>query len=392
MTGRVKAEVMKNTHLDDAQYAVSGARSGVTGFWIRCLAVFLVCLLGLSGAAFAQDEAPPEEAPPEEAPPPEEPPPPSGPVDVRQVQIQVWISETNEVGLRDIGANLNYRRFVDGEEQSGSVQQVTTNVFDPVRDFRPVTLPVPDQNYFAPPMRPDENNNLGTGLQAREGFGLAASVVESDYGTLDAVFRAAESRADVDLISKPELLVINNAQATIRAGSQVPYQDVSYPQGTPSLSVDWRDIGVNMEVQPTILPNDFVQLNLTQLEVTDIMRIDSVRGVDLPVISKRSQTGFVMVPNGQTLVIGGLSSRVVRRTETRIPIVGALPLLGMPFRSRKSEADVTHLLVFVSPTIVDLRNMQHESINALEFWRERGAEWRNADRIEREIELMEQEL
>lgn len=360
-------------------------QGGVQGYLV--VAMLLMAVMGQD--LYAQDEAPPEEAPPaEEAP----PPPPPGPEDLRQVQIQVWISETNEVGLRDIGANLNYRRFVDGEEQSGSVQQVTTNLFEPESDFRPVTLPVPDQQYFDPPMRPDEDQNIGTGIDTREGFGLAASVVESGYGTLEGVFRAAESRNDVDLISKPELLVMNEGQATIRAGSEVPYQDVTYPNGNPSLSVDWREIGVNMEVQPTILPNDFVQLNLTQLEVTDVTRIDTVRGIDLPVISKRSQTGFVMVPSGQTLVIGGLSSRVVRRTENRVPIVGALPIIGMPFRARKSEADVTHLLVFVSPTIVDLRNMEHDSTNALEFWRERGAEWENADRIEREIELMDQEL
>ncbi len=359
-------------------------------FWLPFL-IISGCFggfLGINNVATAQEEAPAEEVPP-----PEEPPAvPTGPVDVRQVQIQVWISETNEIGLRDIGANLNYRRFVHGEEQSGSVQQVTTNLFDPVSDFRSVALPVPDQNYFERPMRPDEDNNLGTGLQTREGFGMTASVVMSDTGTIEGVFRAAESRTDVDLISKPELLVINNGLATIRAGSQVPYQDVAYPHGQPSLSVDWRDIGVNLQIQPVILPNDFVQLNINELEVTDITRIDSVQGVDLPVISKRSQTGVVLVPNGQTLVVGGLSSRVIRRTERRVPVMGALPIVGMPFRARKSEANVTHLLVFVSPTIVDLRNMQHDSINALEFWRERGADWRNADRIEREIELMEQEL
>lgn len=321
------------------------------------------------------------------------PPPPDGMRDIRQVQIQVWISETNEKGLRDIGANLNYTRFVRGEEQSGSLQQITTNVTRFTSDFDQVTLPAPDQRLFDPPLRPDENAIIADGVQTRMGAGLTASIISPGYGTIDGVFRAAERKADVDLISKPELLVENNAVAQIMAGGQVPYQDVTFDnQGNLQLGVKWQDIGVIMKLQPTILPNDFVQLNIQQLEVSDVTRIENLRGIDLPVFSKRSQTGFVLVPNTQTLVIGGLSSRVVRRSERRVPVVGRLPLLGMPFRSRKSEADMTTLLIFVSPTVVDLRNMTDRTVNALHFWRQRGGDWISSERIEREIEIMRDEL
>ena len=79
----------------------------------------------------------------EEAKPEAQPAPPPAPVDIRQVQVQVWISETNEKGLRNIGANLDYTRFVRQVEQQGSVQQVTTNLFDQSGDFSQVTLPSP---------------------------------------------------------------------------------------------------------------------------------------------------------------------------------------------------------------------------------------------------------
>ena len=68
--------------------------------------------------------------------------------------------------------------------------------------------------------------------------------------------------------------------------------------------------------------------------------------------AKRSQTGSVLVPNGQALVIGGLSSRVTRRTERRVPILGKVPVLGIAFRGRRSEVQNIHLLIFVSPTVV----------------------------------------
>jgi len=319
------------------------------------------------------------------------------PRDIRQVQIQVLISETNERGVRDIGANLNYTRFVRGEEQSGSLQQVVTNVFNPTGDFEDVTLPVPTQSLFnptgtTPPLRPDEDNTLTNTIQTRAGVGLTASVISPGYGTVEATFRALERKRDVDLVSKPEVLVVNGGTAVIKAGGQVPYQNVAYDaKGNMQLGVTFQDIGVNLSIVPTILPNDTVELNLQQLDVSEVARIENLRGVDLPVFAKRSQTGFVIVPNGQTLVIGGLTTRVVRRSERRVPIIGAVPILGVPFRARKSEADFSHLLIFVTPTIVDLRklNENQHAVNALHFWRERGGEYVSSESIERELTTMQ---
>lgn len=350
----------------------------------------------------AQDAAPaPAPAPAAEAAPAPPPPPPA--VDIRQVQVKVWISEASEHGIRDIGANLNFSRFVRGEEQTGSIQQIITNTYNPADRFGTATLPYPNPTLFGNPLRPDMNNNLADGLQADRGAGLQFSIISTDAGTIDGVIQAMERRADVDLISKPELMVSNSLPATIKAGGQIPYQDVTYPlkaapayvtnfvsRNTPELQVAWKDVGVNLTLTPTIMPNEYVQLNITQLEVIDITRIDNLRGVDLPVFSSRAQTGIVYVPDGTTLVIGGLTSRAVRYSERRVPILGKLPLLGIPFRSRRSDAEVTSLLVFVSPTIVDLRAPTPQANSALSFWRERSAEWENRERIDREIEAMEQ--
>lgn len=352
------------------------------------LALAGVCLLEGNLCLAEEAAAPKEEAPPpkEEAPPPAE----TGPADVRQVQVKVWISETNESGLRDIGANLNFNRFVRGVEQSGSVQGVTTSTISnfPER-FGTVSLPYPNTALFGDPMRPDLNNNLSDGLQAYQGAGLEFSIIETTSGTLDGVFQALEKHVELDLISKPELMVANTMPAIIKAGGQVPFQDVSYSGSTPTLKVAWRDIGVNLNLTPTIMPNDYVKLDLTQLEVSDTARIDNIRGVDLPVFSSRSQTGVVFVPDGTTLVVGGLSSRVVRQSERRVPVLGRLPLIGIPFRSRKSDADITSLLIFVSPTVVDMRAPTPQAKTALAFWRARGSDWEHGQRIDREVDAMQ---
>ncbi len=347
----------------------------------------LLCLLPIS-MALGQDPAPAA---------PAAPPPPPPPPNLLQVQVRVWLSETNEEGLRDLGNNLTYKRFVDGKEQSGSVQQVESQVFNPTtgENFLGPTLPAPvasSPDGFAAPLRPDNDNNPRTGIPSPSGSGMTYSIVQDDYGTLEGVFRAIETKSDVALISKPELLVVNGGTAEIRAGTQLPYQTVAYPKGPPQLSVQWKDIGVNMQLVPTILGNDYVELDLAELNVSDRLQPVISRGVELPVFSKRSQTGVVVVPDGQTLVIGGLSSRSVKRSEQRVPLLGKIPLLGMPFRKRISNADVTHLLVFVSPTIVDLRALTEKATSALEFWQERGSEWDNKERIEDEIKKMEHDL
>lgn len=346
--------------------------------------------------ASAQPAQPAQPAPPQ--PPPLE--------DIRQVQVQVWISETNENGLRKLGANLNFVRFYrEQENEHIKIPQTTTNTIDFQREFSTVTLPTPspnppqppyevpyqNPNFSEPPLRPDLNTSI-PGTQTYQGGGLTFSILTWDYGTLDGVFRSLESKSEVDLISKPEILVINGTSAVIKAGGQIPYQSVVRTASVPNLTVAWRDIGVNLELIPTILSNNMIQLDIKQLDVTDITRIDRLRGIDLPVFSKRSQTGFVLVPNGQTLVIGGLSSRNIRKTETRVPGIGKLPLFGIPFRSRRTQADITHLLIFVQPTVIDLRAISEENASALRFWEKRGDKWENADKIESEIKAMQEDL
>lgn len=366
-----------------------------------CAGLVALCLAPGAQAQEAPPAAPP--APPA-APPPPAPPPAPTTVSVKQVQINVMIAETSEQGLRDLGTNLVYTRHVRGEEMGGSVERIVTNLYDPLSATYAVTLPAPvtepgnpaHTGTTPPPsgdtLRPDKNP-ITPGIQTQNGAGITFSIIDSGRGTIDGVFRSIERRSDLDLVSKPELLVRDEQEALIHAGGQFPFQDLTYAAGRASLTVTWRDLGVTMRLRSKALSDDLVQINLGQLDVSDVARIENIRGVDLPLFSSRSQTGMVIVPNNQTLVIGGLTSSLVRRTERRVPIVGKLPLLGLPFRSRKSEPTKSHLLIFISPTIVDLRALKPEAESALNFWRgESGQIWTHSDSFAREIKLMEEEL
>ncbi|MCC6491051.1 MAG: type II and III secretion system protein [Candidatus Hydrogenedentes bacterium] len=347
----------------------------------------------------------PEAAPaPAEAAPP--PPPPPPPKDIRQVQVQVWISQTDEDGAREVGSNLNYTRFVRGVEQSGSLERLRTETFTPNDDTFSSTLPAPDGSPYPDNVRltPESNTPWTNGnalindpdrsgeyqLNTQRGAGLTYSIIDNDRGTIEGILRAVETKSDSDLISKPELLVINGQTAIIKAGDEIPYQGVEYKTGVPILKISWRELGVNINMQPVILPNELVQINITNLEVSDRLKDTPIQGLQVPVFSTRKQTGSVLVPNTQTLVIGGLSSRVVRKTEKRVPIIGRLPVLGLPFRGRENDIINSHLLIFVSPTVVDLREMKPPMQDALDFWR--GVEWRNREQLAQEADLMDEDL
>lgn len=375
--------------------------------------------LVLAHGVFAQNPPPAATPPPAPAPAPEQaaapapapgptaaPPPPPTLTDIRQVQIQIWISQTDEAGLREIGSNLNYTRFVRGKEQSGSVERVRTETFSPLqRDFR-ATLPAPDSNTYPDNVRltpesdtawtpgntifPDPGRPGEFQINAQRGAGLTFSILDADRGTIDGILRGIETRSDSDLISKPELLLVNNGEAEIKSGDEIPFQTVQYTTAVPTLKIDWRSLGVNMHIKATIMAPDLIGITIPVLDVSDRLKQTPIQGLQVPVFSSRKQIGQVLVPNAETLVMGGLSSRVVRKTEKRVPIIGKLPVLGIPFRSRANEALNSNLLIFISPTIVDLRTMKPEMDSALNFWQ--GNEWQNSEQMKQEVDLLEKDL
>ena len=217
--------------------------------------------------------------------------------------MHVWISETTEQGIRDLGADLDYTRFVRGrEDPSSSLQQIRTNLsFDSdIADFS-VTLPPPDPSLFPPPLRPDRPPNPPVnppGIQTQSGAGLNFSIIENNSRTIGGVFRTIEQSSDTDVISKPELLVIEGMTATIQAGDKVPFQNIEFSGGKDQLVVGFKEIGVNMEVTPTIRPDNLIQLHIVKLDVTDLLGFVAVGRLELPLVSTRSQTGVVLVPNG----------------------------------------------------------------------------------------------
>lgn len=169
---------------------------------------------------------------------------------------------------------------------------------------------------------------------------------------IDAVVRAAQSRGDAEIVSRPVLLASNNTEARFLVGSQRPFVQVSrsLPTDAPSRDqvVQYRDVGTKLLVRPTINPDGYVSLLVQQ-------EINAATGevqFDAPVISTREAVTQVLVRDGQTIVIGGLRDLQRERIQRGVPLLSGIPLLGGLFGSASRRASRTELYLFVTPRIL----------------------------------------
>jgi len=177
------------------------------------------------------------------------------------------------------------------------------------------------------------------------------------YPGLGAFIHALSSRDGVNILSTPQLLTVNNEEAEIIVGENVPYLTSSRldTAGNPTYSFEYRDVGVKLKIKPQINKDGFVSLNLYQ-EVSKVTSSTTASGltssVPAPTTLKRSTKTTVVVKDSQTVVISGLIKDDSTETQQGIPLLSSLPILGHLFGYRKKVYDKTNLLVFLTPRIV----------------------------------------
>jgi type IV pilus assembly protein PilQ len=178
------------------------------------------------------------------------------------------------------------------------------------------------------------------------GYGLAVAKL-ANGSLLDVQLAAIEHSGHGELISSPRLFTANQQPASIEAGEEIPYQEISESGGT---GIVFKKAVLSLKVVPQILPNHQVLLQLQINQDTPSSRI--VLGV--PAISTRQITTNVLLKNGQTIVLGG-SFEVNKATfNERIPFLSKIPLVGMLFEQQNVSQAKRELLIFVTPKIIDV--------------------------------------
>ncbi len=193
-------------------------------------------------------------------------------------------------------------------------------------------------------------------LQAAPGNGLTLGYYSG--GSLQAAIRALRTNSKANILSTPSVLTLDNQEAQIIVGSNIPIitgQSTGDASTTdnPFTTYERKDIGVTLKITPQINADKSVTLNILQ-EVQNVADASgSLAGAQDIVTTKRSISTRVQVADDNTLVLGGLISNVRQNMESKVPILGDIPLIGGLFRSTHHQDTQQNLLVFIHPRVID---------------------------------------
>jgi len=175
------------------------------------------------------------------------------------------------------------------------------------------------------------------------------------FPNLAAIVRAFKQDKDVHFLSTPQILTMDNEEARITVGKNVPFQTKSSADSATNetfSSFEYRDVGITLTITPQISKDRLVRLYISQ-EVSKIDVLATIAtSVDRPTTLKRTIETTVIVKDGSTVVIGGLIDDSFTKTTVKTPCLGDIPLLGLAFRSVSKSSEKSNLYVFLTPHVV----------------------------------------
>ena len=188
------------------------------------------------------------------------------------------------------------------------------------------------------------------------GPGLNLGLIHKFGGTLSLglLARFLEQSGSANILSTPNLLTLDNEEARIVIGQNVPFLTGQYAQTgnsasvTPFQTIERRDVGLTLRVRPQISEGGTIKLTVFQ-ESSSVVEGASASG---PTTNKRSIESTVLVEDGQTIALGGLLQDSANATEEKVPVLGSLPGVGQLFRYNTRRRQKTNLMVFLRPVVL----------------------------------------
>jgi hypothetical protein len=173
---------------------------------------------------------------------------------------------------------------------------------------------------------------------------------------LDMVLQALEANNLADIQSSPKIVVRNGGVAAISTLTQVPFPKARINQlgSEVAAEIEFKPVGVKMNIIPMIAGTDSVILQI-YADVSAITGFADTKPVSTPITSNRTAVTTVYLKNNYTLVIGGLKSQTRFESESKVPLLGDIPLLGFLFRSTTTTRNDTTVEFYITPRIVEHR-------------------------------------
>ena len=262
-----------------------------------------------------------------------------------QVLVESLIVEVNANKLAEFGIQW---QGVMGKQGDGTIGVIGTNSGTAGANILGLTAALASGNA----------STLGTAVGSLGGglnLALAPRVGGQYY--LGALANFLQNSGDANVLSTPNLMTLDNEEAKIVIGNNVPFVTGSYANTggnsgavNPFTTVERKDVGLMLRVRPQINENGTVKLAIYQ----EVSKIDdaTLKNANGPTTSKRSIESNVLVEDGSIIVLGGLLEDSYAQGEDKVPLMGDIPLLGNLFRSENRSRKKTNLMVFLRPVVV----------------------------------------
>ena len=206
----------------------------------------------------------------------------------------------------------------------------------------------------------NQGSTTAVGALKGIGQGFNVGVVRNFGGTfgLSAVARALQSRADTNIVSTPNLITLDNEEAKIVVGSNVPFITGQYTNtggnsnNRPFQTIERKDVGITLRIRPQIGENGTVRMTLFQ--ESSSLAAGTAPGTSSagPTTNKKSIESTVVVDDGQIIVLGGLIEDSIVVDKSKVPILGDIPYFGALFRSETRTKKRTNQMVFLRPVVM----------------------------------------
>jgi general secretion pathway protein D len=189
------------------------------------------------------------------------------------------------------------------------------------------------------------------------GFNIGLARKFGNFYTLGALARALESVAGTNILSTPNLVTLDNEEAKIVVGQNVPFVTGQYTNtgtGTtsPFQTIERKDVGITLRIKPQIGEDGTVRMTIYQ-ESSSVASTTAVGTSNAgPTTNKRSIESTVVVDDGQIIVLGGLIEDTYDTNRSKVPLLGDIPYLGALFRSENRTHKKTNLMVFLRPVVL----------------------------------------
>lgn len=260
-------------------------------------------------------------------------------VQVKQVMVEARIvrastSFTKELGVKwgilSQGVNSNNSLLVGGSD---------TTLWN---------LREPDDEGKYTIERPD-NLNVDLGVTSAGASSIAFSLISMSDFMLDLELSALQADGYGEVISTPKVMTADKQRARVATGQQVPYQTTTGQGQNATASTSFKDALLSLDVTPSITPDGKIQM---KLDISKDSVADSAPNGEL-ILNKNQINTNVLVNNGETVILGGVFEQATSNSQTKVPFLGDLPVVGRLFRKDVKSDDKQELLIFVTPRIVN---------------------------------------